>query len=344
MDDIDNIGNFGNIENVASARRDFMNNVRITAIGIVCAAPGFAAMAQPFPAKPVRFIVGTAAGGGVDTISRIVGQRLTERWSQQVVVENRAGAGGAVGSEFVAKSAPDGYTLLTISIAHAVIPASHRNLNHDPVRDLAPVTVLVNAPNVLVVHPSLPAKSVKELVSLAKSRQAEIQYASSGNGSPAHLAGELFKLLSGANFVHVPYKGTAPAMTDVIGGRVSFTFGSILSSIPHVKTGKLRLLGATGSRRAMSLPDTPTIAEAGVAGYAVDVWYAMLAPSATPRAILSTLNADVARVLHAPELRQRLSDLGLEPVGEGLDASARYIDAEIAKWAKVVKAARIAAE
>ena len=321
-----------------------MNNACIAATGILCAALGLAATAQPYPAKPVRIIAGTAAGGGVDAISRIVGTRLAERWSQQVVVENRAGAGGAVGSEFVAKSAPDGYTLLTISIAYSVIPASHRNLNYDPVRDLIPVTVLVNAPNVLVAHPSLPAKSVKELVVLAKSRQGEIQYASSGNGSPAHLAGELLKLLSGANFVHVPYKGTAPAMTDVIGGRVSFTFGSILSSMPHVKTGKLRLLGATGSRRAASLPDTPTMAEAGIAGYAVDVWYALLAPSATPRATLSTLNADVARVLHAPEQRQRLADMGLEPVGEGLDASARYIDAEIAKWAKVVKAARIAAD
>ena len=321
-----------------------MNNACIAATGILCAALSLAATAQPYPAKPVRIIAGTAAGGGVDAISRIVGTRLAERWSQQVVVENRAGAGGALGSEFVAKSAPDGYTLLTISIAYAVIPASHRNLNYDPVRDLIPVTVLVNAPNVLVAHPSLPAKSVKELVVLAKSRQGEIQYASSGNGSPAHLAGELLKLLSGANFVHVPYKGTAPAMTDVIGGRVSFTFGSILSSMPHVKTGKLRLLGATGSRRAASLPDTPTMAEAGIAGYAVDVWYALLAPSATPRATLSTLNADVARVLHSPEQRQRLADMGLEPVGEGLDASARYIDAEIAKWAKVVKAARIAAD
>ncbi len=294
--------------------------------------------------KPVRIIVGTAAGGGVDTISRIVGQKLTERWPQPVVVENRAGAGGAVGSEVVAKSAPDGHTLLTISIAHAVIPASHRNLNYDPVRDLVPVTVLVNAPNVLVAHPSLPAQSVKELIALAKTRPGEINFASSGSGSPAHLAGELLKLLSGANFVHVPYKGTAPAMTDLIGGRVSFTFGSIISSVPHVKAGKLRLLAAAGTRRAASLPDTPTIAEAGVSGYAVDVWYAMLAPAAVPRATLTTINADVARALHAPELRGRFADIGLEPVGESLEASARYIDSEIAKWAKVVKAARISSE
>ncbi len=321
-----------------------MIKTRIACIAAIAVSMIHTAAGQTFPVKPVRIIVGTAAGGGVDTISRIAGQKLTERWPQPVVVENRAGAGGAVGSEIVAKSAPDGHTLLTISIAHSVIPASHRNLNYDPVRDLVPVTVLVNAPNVLVAHPSLPAQSVKELIALAKTRPGEINFASSGNGSPAHLAGELLKLLSGANFVHVPYKGTAPAMTDLIGGRVSFTFGSIISSMPHVKTGKLRLLAAAGTRRAASLPGTPTIAEAGVSGYAVDVWYAMLAPAAVPRATLTMLNADVARVLHAPELRGRFADIGLEPVGENLEASARYIDSEIAKWAKVVKAARISSE
>lgn len=233
---------------------------------MLCTSFAQSVLGQGYPLKPVRVIVGTAAGGGVDAISRIVASKLGERWSQPIVVENRAGGGGAVASEFVAKAAADGHTLLTISIAHAVIPASHRNLNYDPVRDLVPVTVLVNAPNVLVAHPSLPVRSVMELITLAKKQSLEINYASSGNGSPAHLAGELLKLLSGAQFVHVPYKGTAPAMTDVIGGRVSFTFGSIISAIPHVKSGKLRLLGAAGTRRAAALPDTPTIAEAGVPG------------------------------------------------------------------------------
>jgi tripartite-type tricarboxylate transporter receptor subunit TctC len=316
----------------------------LAAITITPITPGAQALGQTFPAKPMRIVVGTAAGGGVDAISRIVGARLGERWPQPVVVENRAGAGGAVGSEFVAKAAPDGHTLLTISIAYAVIPTSHRNLGYDPVRDLTPVTVLVNAPNVLVVHPSLPVKTVKDLVALAKAGRDELQYASSGNGSPAHLAGELLRLLSGAQFVHVPYKGTSPAMTDLIGGRMSFSFGSIVSSVPHVKTGKLRLLAATGSRRAASLPQTPTIAEAGVAGYAVDVWYAMMAPVATPRAVMNVLNAEVARVLHAPEQKDRLADIGLEPVGESLEATARYIDAEIAKWGKVARAAKLTAQ
>lgn len=312
--------------------------------GVLCATVAQSVLGQGYPLKPVRVIVGTAAGGGVDAISRIVASKLGERWPQPIVVENRAGAGGAVASEFVAKAAADGHTLLTISIAHAVIPASHRNLNYDPVRDLVPVTVLVNAPNVLVAHPSLPVKSVMDLITLAKKQSLEINYASSGNGSPAHLAGELLKLLSGAQFVHVPYKGTAPAMTDVIGGRVSFTFGSIISAIPHVKSGKLRLLGTVGTRRAAVLPDTPTIAEAGVPGYAVDVWYAMLAPAATARTVLVPLNTEVTRVLHAPDVRDRLASMGLEAVGEGLEASAKYIASEIARWSKVVKSARISAE
>lgn len=326
------------------AYKTFLPLSRHVAAGAVLAIGSCIAVAQPFPAKPVRIIVGTATGGGVDTTSRIVAPKLTERWSQQVVVENRPGAGGAIGSELVAKSVADGYTLLTISIAHAVIPSSHRNLGYDPARDLVPVTILVNAPNVLVIHPSLPVKSIKGLVALSKSKPNEIHYASSGNGSPAHLAGELLNLLAPTNFVHVPYKGTSAAMTDLIGGRVSFTFSSILSAMPHVKSGRLRLLAATGTRRAAALPDTPTIEESGVPGYAVDVWYALLAPAATPRATLTQLNTDVVRVLRMPEVRERLAPVGLEPVGDSVEATAQYVRNEMAKWAKVVKAARIAVE
>ncbi len=297
-----------------------------------------------YPVKPVRVIVGTAAGGGVDTISRITGQKLSEKWSQQVIVENRPGAGGAVGSEVVAKAPADGYTLLTISISYAVIPSSHRNLAYDPLRDLVPVTVLVNAPNILVVHPSLPAASVKELIALARTRPGQIYYSSSGNGSPAHLATELLKLMSGINLVHVPYKGTAPGMTDLISGRVSLTFASVLSGMPHVKAGRLRVLAVAGSRRSTAIPEVPTIAQAGVPGYEVDVWYALLAPAATPRPIVVNLQQEFARVLHAPELADRLAGLGLEPVGNPPDQAAAYIQAEIAKWAKVVKAADIRAD
>jgi tripartite-type tricarboxylate transporter receptor subunit TctC len=308
---------------------------------LACTASG--AHAQ-YPARPIRIIVGTSAGGGVDTISRIVGQKLTERLAHPVVVENRAGAGGAVGSEIVAKAAPDGYTLLTISIAYAVIPSSHRNLPYDPVNDLAPVAVLVNAPNLLAVHPSLPARSVKELVALARSRPGELSYASSGNGSPAHLASELLNLTAGTNLLHVPYKGTSAGMIDLVAGRVSLMFGSVISVVPHAKAGKLRMLATAGGKRALSVPELPTVAEAGVKGYAVDVWYAMLAQAATPRAVMTQLNGELAKVLHAPEMKNRLADIGLEPVVEPVDPSAVYIKSEIAKWAKVVKAANIRAD
>jgi tripartite-type tricarboxylate transporter receptor subunit TctC len=301
------------------------------------------ASAQTYPAKSIRIVAATAAGGGVDTISRIVGQKLAERWSQSVVVENRPGAGGAVGSDVVAKSSADGHTLLTISISYSVIPSSHKNLPYDPVRDLVPVTVLVNAPNILVVHPSLPAKSIKELVSLAKARPGELYYASSGNGSPAHLATELLKLLTGTNLVHVPYKGTSPGMIDVTAGRVSMMFASVISTASHIKAGKLRVLATAGTKRAAAMPNVPTIAEAGVPGYAVDVWYAMLAPAATPRDVLVKLNGEVATALHLPEIKDRLAGIGLEPVGGSLEQSAAYIQSEVAKWAKVVKAANIAA-
>ncbi|HSQ03332.1 MAG TPA: tripartite tricarboxylate transporter substrate-binding protein, partial [Burkholderiales bacterium] len=245
---------------------------------VLCAASVYA---QPYPAKPIRIIVGTSAGGGVDTISRILGQKLPEQLGQQVVVENRPGAGGAVGSELVAKSPRDGYTLLTISIAYAVIPSSHRNLPYDPVNDLAPVAVLVNAPNLLAVHPSLPVRSVRELVQLARAKPDELTYASSGNGSPAHLASELLNLLAGIKLVHVPYKGTSAGMVDLVAGRVSIMVGSVLSTMPHARAGKVRVLATTGGRRAEAVPELPTIAEAGVKGYAVDVWYALFVPTGT---------------------------------------------------------------
>jgi tripartite-type tricarboxylate transporter receptor subunit TctC len=307
-------------------------------------APVGSAVAQSYPSKNIRIIVAAGAGGGVDTISRVVAQKLPDALGQTAVVENRAGAGGAIGSDLVAKSAPDGHTLLTISIAHAVIPSTHRNLAYNPERDLVPIAVLVNAPNVLVAHPSLPVKSVKELVSFAKARPGEINYASSGNGSPAHLATEYLKLLTSTDLVHVPYKGTSPGMNDVIAGRVSLMFGSIISTMPHVHAGKLKTLGVAGATRAAAAPDIPTLAEAGVTGYAVDVWYALLAPAATPRGVLERLNHEVAKMLHAAEVKQKIGAMGLEPVVENLAATDAYIKSEIRKWARVVQAARITAE
>ena len=294
-----------------------------------------------YPSKPIRIVVSATPGGGVDTSSRIVGQGFAERWGQTVLIENRPGGGGAVAGDIVARAAPDGHTLKTISIGHAVLPSTHRNLPYDPERDLVPVSVMVNGPNVLVVHPSLPVKSVKELVALARAKPGELLYASSGNVGPPHMAMELFQMLADIRLVHVPYKGTGPGMTDLVGGRVSLTFASVISVRQHVDAGRLRLLATSGAKRSASIPEVPTMAEAGVPGYAVDVWYAMFAPSATPREILLLLNAEIARILTQPALRAKLAGQGLEPVAESLDQTAAYIRAETAKWARVVKAARI---
>ena len=302
------------------------------------------AFAQTFPTKPIRIIVGAGAGGGVDTISRIVGQKLDELWRQQVVVEDRPGAGGAVASDLVAKSPPDGYTLLTMSISYAVIPASHKNLSYDPIRDFAPVAVLVNSPNILVVHPSLPVKSVKELIALAKANPGQLTYASSGNGGAANLTLEAFKLATGTDIVHIPYKGTAPGVIDLIAGRISLTSCAIVSGLDYAKQGKLRALATVGARRAGAAPELPTVAEAGVPGYAVDVWYAMFAPAAVPQPVLAKLNGEIIKILYASEMKARLTVIGLEPMAEPLDKTNAYIKSELAKWMKVVTAAKITAE
>jgi tripartite-type tricarboxylate transporter receptor subunit TctC len=302
------------------------------------------ASAQSFPSKPIRIIATATAGGGVDTSTRIVAQNFQETLGQPGVVENRPGGGGAAGSDFVAKSAADGHTLLTISISHAVLPSSHKNLPYSPERDLTPIAVMVNSPNILVAHPSLPVKSVKELIAYARKRPGQIDYASSGSASPSHLATENLKLLSKIDLTHVPYKGTAPGLTDVLAGRVSLMFTSIISARHLIDAGKLRVLATAGSRRAAAAPDIPTIAEAGVPGYAVDVWYAMLAPSGTPRATLERLNHAVAKILHAPDVTKKLASLGLEPVAENLAATDVYIKSEIRKWARVVEAAKITSD
>jgi tripartite-type tricarboxylate transporter receptor subunit TctC len=297
--------------------------------------------AQSFPSKPIRIIAAAGAGGGVDASARIVAQNFQQTLGQPGVVENRAGGGGAVGSDFVAKSAPDGHTLVAISISHAVLPSSHKNLPYSPERDLTPIAVMVNSPNILVAHPSLPVKSIRELIAYARKRPGEINYASSGNASPSHLATEYLKLLSKIDLTHVPYKGTAPGLTDVLAGRVSLMFTSIISARHHIDAGKLRVLATAGARRAAAAPDIPTIAEAGVPGYAVDVWYALLAPSGTPRPTLEKLNQTVAKILHSPDVTKKLAAMGLEPVAENLAATDAYIKSEIRKWAPVVEAAKI---
>lgn len=311
----------------------------LAAVVVFCALP-LAAHAQTYPTQPIRIVVGAGPGGGVDTSSRMVAQDLQKMLGQSVVVENRGGAGGALAGDIVAKAGPDGHTLLTQSIGHSVLPSLHKNLPYSPERDLVPVTIMVNSPNVLVAHPSLPVKSVKELVAYAKKHPGKIDYASTGVGSPSHLATEYLKLLAGIDLVHVPYKGTGAGMTDVMAGRVSLMFGSFISTRAHVEQRKLKLLATAGTKRAAAAPDLPTIGEA-VPGYAVDVWYAMLAPARTPRPVLEKLNGAVTKILHSPELAKKFAALGMEPVGQDLAATDAYMKSEIAKWAKVVNAANI---
>jgi tripartite-type tricarboxylate transporter receptor subunit TctC len=303
-----------------------------------------AAAAQSFPAKPIRIIATATVGGGVDTSSRIVAQHFQDVLGQPGLVENRPGGGGAAGSDYVAKSTPDGHTLLAISISHAVLPSSHKNLPYSPERDLTPIAVMVNSPNILVAHPSLPVKSIKELIAYARKHPGEINYASSGSASPSHLATENLKLLAKIDLTHVPYKGTAPGVTDLLAGRVSLMFTSIISARQLIESGKLRVLATAGSKRAAAAPDIPTIAEAGVPGYAVDVWYAMLAPSGVPHPTLERLNQAVVKILSAPDVTKKLASLGLEPAAENLAATDAYIKSEIRKWARVVEAAHITAD
>ena len=317
----------------------------VSAVVCVClpAAAG-KAVAQGYPAKNIRIVVAATPGGGVDTISRIAAQHFGERWGQPVVVDNRPGAGGALAGHIVAQAAADGHTLKTISISHAVLPSLHRNLPYSPERDLTPVSIMVNSPNVLVVHPSLPVNSVKELIAYARSRPGQIQYSSSGNAGPPHMAMENLKLLAQIDLAHIPYKGTGPGMTDLLAGRVSLTFASIISVRAHVDSGKLRLLAIASGRRSPALPQLPTVAEAGVPGYSVDVWYGLFAPSATPRPVLAKLNGELIRMMQVPAVSQRLATLGLEPMADTLDRSIAYVKDEIAKWSRVVRAANISAD
>jgi tripartite-type tricarboxylate transporter receptor subunit TctC len=316
--------------------------MRLLCLGLLL-LPAFLC-AQTFPSRPIRIIATATAGGGVATSARVVAQNMQQALGQPGVVENRPGGGGAAGSDFVAKAVPDGHTLVAISISHAVLPSSHKNLPYSPERDLTPIAVMVNAPNILLAHPSLPVKSIRELIAYARQRPGQVDYASSGNASPSHLATENLKLLAKIDLTHVPYKGTAPGLTDVVAGRVSLMFTSIISARHLIDTGKLRALATAGGRRAAAAPEIPTIAEAGVPGYAVDVWYALLGPSGTPRTTLEKLNVAIAKILHAPDVTNKLASMGLEPVAENLTDTDAYIKAEIRKWARIVEAAKITAD
>ncbi|HEY7788853.1 MAG TPA: tripartite tricarboxylate transporter substrate binding protein [Casimicrobiaceae bacterium] len=295
--------------------------------------------AASYPAKPIRLVVPFPAGGTTDILARAVAQKLSEAWGQQVIVDNRPGAGGNIGSDLVAKSAPDGYTLLMGTVGtHAINPSLYAKMPYDHVKDFAPVILVAGVPNVLVVNPSLPVHSVQELIAYAKANPGKLNFASSGNGTSIHLSGELFKTMTGVQMTHIPYKGSAPALTDLVGGQVQLMFDNLPSSLPFIKAGRLRALAVTSGTRAAALPDLPTLAESGLAGFEASSWFGVLAPAGTPRDIVAKLNGAIATWLASPEAREKLSSQGAIAAGGTPDAFARHIAAETVKWAKVVKA------
>ncbi|MBY0266823.1 MAG: tripartite tricarboxylate transporter substrate binding protein [Burkholderiales bacterium] len=306
--------------------------------------PALVAAQSNYPARTVRVIVPSAPGGGTDISARILAPQLTQQLGQQFVVENRAGAGTMIGGEAVARAAPDGYTLLMGISTLAINPAMYKKVPYDALKDLAPISQAVSLSNVLVVHPSLPAKSVKEFVALVKPRPGQVNFASAGVGTSPHLSMELFLVMTGVKMLHVPYKGSGPGVTDLIAGHVPVMMPNMLSAQPHIKSGRLRALGVTGSKRAPGAEDIPTIAEAGVPGYEAVQWYGLLAPAGTPRDIITRLHGATVKALQNPEVRQRLLNDGAEPVGSSPDEFAAYLRSETAKWAKVIQAAGIKPE
>lgn len=299
--------------------------------------------AQTYPAKPVRIVVGFAAGGPTDVTARQLSQKLTEKLGQPVIVEPRTGAGGNIAAEFVAKSPPDGYTLLLPAFAHAVNPSLYANLPFDTEKDFVPIALLTTSANLLAVHPSLPVRNVRELIVLAKAKPGELAYGSAGVASASHLAGELLNSMAGIKLAHIPYKGAAPASIDLVGGHISAAFPSISLALPHAKAGRLRLLGVAGLKRAESLPDLPTIAEAGVPGFEVLSWYGLLAPAGTPADIIVRLNQEVTRGLNEADSLERIRAVGAEPIKSTPAEFNTFLKNEIAKWAKVIRTANVRA-
>jgi tripartite-type tricarboxylate transporter receptor subunit TctC len=297
-----------------------------------------------YPNKPIRFLVGVVPGGATDFLARAIGLKLADNLRQQVVIDNRPGANQMIAAEMTAKSPPDGYTIQMVPSGFTINPAIYAKLPFDPVRDFTPICLVANVPNVLVIHPSLPARSVKSLIALLRKNPGQMAYGSSGVGSPSHLAGELFKLLAKIEFTHVPYKGQGQSMIDLIGGHLQLAFPSIPASIPHIKTGKLIALGVTPSQRASALPGIPTIDEAGLTGYEVSGWYGVIGPARIPKPLLDKLNGEINRILQAQEMREMLSSQGADPLGSTPEEFVAVIATDLVKWAKVVASAGIKPE
>jgi len=300
------------------------------------------ASAAQYPSRPIHLVVPFSAGGTTDLLARIIAQKLGESFNVPVIVDNRPGAGGNIGSDTVAKAAPDGYTLVLGTVGtHAINASVYKKMPYDPSKDFAPISLVATTPNILVVNPSLPVKSVKDLIALAKSKPGKLTFASSGVGSSVHLSGELFKSMAGVDMVHVPYKGSGPAIVDLIGGQVDMMFDNMPSSLPYVKNGKLKAIAVTSAKRSSVVPDIPTIAESGVPGFEATAWWGLLAPAGTPVEIVGKLNAAVVKALGQPEVAKRLLALGAEPASDTPEQFAAFIKSEKAKWSKVVKFAGV---
>ena len=321
-----------------------MKRIAVICLAGTLLAPGAASFAQQYPAKPVRIITTFPPGGPTDFVARAIGQKFAEAWGQQFIVDHRPGAGGVIGTEAAIRAAPDGYTLLLgTSSGLSVNPALNEKLPYNPSRDLAPISLVVVNPQLLIAHPSLPARSVKELIALARARPGQINYASVGQGSPNHMGMEMLKAMAGINMVHIPYKGTAPAVTDIIAGHVSLMFNSMPSVLPQVKAGRLRALAVGSAKRSPAVPDIPAVAET-VPGFDYVTWYGLFAPAATPKEIISRLNAELVRMLGEAELAQRFASQGAEPRSTTPEELGRFMRAEYERWKTVIRTANIRIE
>ena len=314
----------------------------VVIVSVVLAAMPSLATAQAYPAKPIRWISPWPAGGANDIFSRAIGQKIGESLGQQVLVDNRPGAAGTIGSDIAAKAPADGYTLVMgSSPTHAIAPALYPALPYDPLRDFSAVTLVGSVPNVLVLHPSVPAKTVKEFIAVAKARPGKLNFASTGNGTSQHLSAELFKFMAGLDMVHIPYKGTAPALTELVAGQVDLAFENMPALIPHIQAGRLRALAVTTTKRSAVMPELPTIAEAALPGYDASVWFGVFAPAGTPRPVIDRLHGEILKALQTQDLKSRMVAMGTDVSGMGPDDFSAYVRKEIPKWANLVKAAGV---
>ena len=316
--------------------------VRAIALALSMAAGG--AMAQAWPAKPISLIVPFPPGGTTDVLARALGEKLSQSLGQTVIVENKPGAGATLGADYVAKAKPDGYTLLMGAVHHTIASSVFRKLPYDFQKDLAPVTTVALVPNVLVVNASTPAKNVAELVALAKAKPGQSTYGSNGNGTAQHLIGTQFQNLTATEIVHVPYKGSGPLATDLLGGQITMSFDTVTPVLPHIKSGKLRALAVTTAKRSAALPDVPTLDEAGLKGFDIGTWFGVLAPAATPKDIVAKLNAEMVKVIQSTEFRKRMDEIGAEPIGDSSAQMAQQIKGETEKFGKLVKDAKVTIE